>query len=209
MNVPFLYFAYKSFKTEIKVVLITLAVLILLPILSVAVVANAGLQEVSDVLAAINPVTHKVEVKDADGNIVTTLDATTAWPVCGYISEPFGVPHWPWQAYHTGIDIANPWGQIDDPVTVFMTGEVSFVQPLDKGGYGKHVIVDHGHGITSLYGHLSATQAVEGQKVEPGNVIGLEGSTGTSTGPHVHFETRISGVPVDPGVFMVGMPSRC
>lgn len=208
MKAVFAYKTYKTFRTEIRVVLVTLAVLLLLPILAVAIVANAGVQAVSDVLAAVNPITHKVEVKNADGKVIAVLDATTAWPVCGYISEEFGVPHMPWQPYHTGIDIANPWSRIGDPVTPFMAGTVTAV--IDSGkGLGKHVIVDHGNGITSSYGHLSGLNAVEGQNVKPGDVIGYEGSTGASTGPHVHFETRVAGIPVNPHIFMVGTPPGC
>lgn len=208
MNPLMLLGSYKAFKTEIKVVLITLAVLIFLPIIAAMVVANAGVQAISDVLAAVNPITHKVEVHNADGKIIAELDATTAWPECGYISEEFGVPHMPWQPYHTGVDIANPWGRIGDPVTPFMAGTVTDV--IDSNvGFGKHVIVDHGNGITSLYGHMSALHATKGQAVKPGDVIGYEGSTGASTGNHVHFETRISGVPVNPHVFMVGSPPSC
>src|SRR5688572_24257480 len=94
---------FTSLKTELKIVLVTLAVIVSLPVLSVAAISAAGLTVISDAFAAVNPVTHLVEVKDADGKLVTTLNATTTWPVGGGVSEEFGVPHMPWQKYHTGI----------------------------------------------------------------------------------------------------------
>ncbi len=195
----------RSAGIEFKIVLATLAVILLLPVMGVVVIATAPLQIVSGALAAVNPVTHQVEVRNAKGEIVVRLDATTTWPVHGYVSEEFGVPHLPWQVLHTGIDIADEHGQIGDPVTPIMAGKV--IDTIDSStGLGKHVIIDHGNAITSAYGHMSAIQAVKGQEVKPGDVIGLEGSTGASTGPHVHLEVRVFGVPVNPRTFMVGDP---
>lgn len=185
-------------KRELQIIGITLAVLFILPLFAVVVIANAGISEVASALAAVNPVTHQVEVKDANGKVITSLEASTVWPVKGSISEEFGVPHMPWQPYHTGIDIADKTG---DPVTPFMAGVV-IKTPRLATGFGNHVIIDHGNGITSLYGHLSEITTHEGAVVKPGDVIGLEGSTGASTGPHVHFEIRLFGIPVNPHTFM-------
>lgn len=195
-----------TFKTEIKVVLISLGVILLLPVLAVVVIASSGLAIVSSALAAVNPITHFVEVRNPKGEVIAQLQATTTWPVQGVITEEFGVPHLPWQPYHTGIDIANRQRKIGDPVTPFMAGKVTVADSSEKTGWGKYVIIDHGNSITSLYGHLSAVKAAKDQEVKPGDVIGLEGSTGNSTGPHLHFETKVSGVPVNPRVFMVGEP---
>ncbi len=191
----------KRSKTELKIIGATFAVLFLLPIFGVVVIANAGLNEITNALVGLNPITHKIEVKDPNGNIITELEASTVWPVKGYISEEFGVPHLPWQPYHTGIDIANEWHQIGDPVTPFMEGTV-IETPRDASGFGNHVIISHGFGITSIYGHLSEITTHKDAVVKPGDLIGLEGSTGASTGPHVHFEIRVSGVPVNPHIFM-------
>lgn len=87
-----------------------------------------------------------------------------------------------------------------------MVGKVIIADDSEKTGWGKYVVVDHGNSITSLYGHLSAVNVVKDQEVKPGDIIGLEGSTGHSTGSHVHFEIRVYGVPVNPRVFMVGEP---
>ncbi len=201
-------FIVRKVPNELKIVLAVLATLLLLPLISVGVMATTGIPEVSDALVSVNPTTHQVEVRNADGTIVTTINATTAWPVCGVITTEFGTPHLPFEVRHSGIDIAANGRVIGDPVTPFMEGEVIAVIDSNKG-YGKHVIVSHGFGITSLYGHLSALNAATGQRVKPGDVIGLEGSTGMSTGPHVHFETRVAGLPVNPRIFMIGNPVLC
>lgn len=197
---------FASCKTEVKVVLISLGVLLILPIFAVIVIAGSGLAVVSSALAALNPVTHLVEIRDPKGAVIAELELTTNWPVRGYVSEEFGVPHLPWQKTHTGIDVANSEGKIGDPVTPFMAGKVIKADQTEETGWGKHVIIDHGNSITSLYGHLSSVSVVEQQEVKPGDIIGLEGSTGHSTGAHVHFEIRVYGIPVDPRVFMVGEP---
>jgi murein DD-endopeptidase MepM/ murein hydrolase activator NlpD len=197
---------FSSFKTEVKIVLISLGVLLTLPLFMVLIMANSGLALVASAFAALNPVTHLVEVRNPKGEIIAQLTATTAWPVRGYVSEEFGVPHLPWQKTHTGIDVANPLGIPGDPVTPFIVGKVIIADDSEKTGWGKYVVVDHGNSITSLYGHLSAVNVVKDQEVKPGDTIGLEGSTGHSTGSHVHFEIRVYGVPVNPRVFMVGDP---
>jgi murein DD-endopeptidase MepM/ murein hydrolase activator NlpD len=70
------------------------------------------------------------------------------------------------------------------------------------GGYGLRIIIDHGYGIETLYGHCSKLEAKVGQKVERGDVIARVGDTGTSTGPHVHYEVRLNGEPVDPASYL-------
>jgi murein DD-endopeptidase MepM/ murein hydrolase activator NlpD len=179
-----------------------------LPVIALITFSTAGISLVSEALAVVNPITHLVEIKDPDGKVIQTLSATTAWPVCGVISLEFGVEHLPYQPYHTGLDIANDFRVIGSPVTPFMEGTVTRV--IDStSGFGKHVIIDHGNGISSLYGHLSELRAVEGRHVSPGDVIGLEGNTGASTGPHLHFTIMISSIPINPHIFMIGEPERC
>ena len=139
---------------------------------------------------------------ETKGNIVTTLEAATVWPIAGPITQEFGHPNPPYQSGHTGIDIAGSNG---GAVTPFMAGKVIGVGNI-MPGCGICVMVDHGHGITSHYAHLSRANAVVGQDVKPGDVIGYEGSTGWATGPHVHFEIQVMKVPVNPREFMVGLP---
>ncbi|HYM49803.1 MAG TPA: M23 family metallopeptidase [Candidatus Limnocylindrales bacterium] len=107
------------------------------------------------------------------------------WPTQGVITQPF------WQ-YHPGIDIANVTGT---PVVSADGGRVVFA---GWGDYGLYVEIDHGNGYSTVYGHLSQLQVTLGQQVRPGQPIGLMGSTGRSTGPHLHFEIRQQGVPRNP-----------
>jgi Membrane proteins related to metalloendopeptidases len=122
------------------------------------------------------------------------------WPVKGPITSPFGWRYHPIlkvNKYHNGEDIAVPSGTpvhaADDGVVVVSGWE---------GGYGNYVAIDHGNGISTGYGHNSRLLVSKGEKVVKGQVISLSGSTGLSTGPHVHFEVRKNGVPIDPIPFL-------
>ncbi len=111
----------------------------------------------------------------------------------GVRSDPFlGRP-----AMHTGLDFRAASG---DPVRVTANGKV--VSAGWSGGYGRMVEVDHGNGLSTRYGHLSEIGVKIGEQVKIGQVIGLVGSTGRSTGPHLHYETRIDGEAVDPQKFL-------
>lgn len=101
------------------------------------------------------------------------------------------------QGVHPGIDLAGPPGA---PIHAAGDGTVIAAGPL--GGYGNAVILDHGNHLATLYGHQEMVLVTVGQKVKQNDVLGLRGSTGFSTGPHVHFETRVNGVPVDPLLFI-------
>lgn len=196
-------FAY-SFRKEILTTLGILLMLILLPLLAIAGFVGSNASAVTDRLVEVNSVTHKIDVKDVHGNVVVSLDAATTWPVPGVVTLEFGASDLPYQSHHTGIDIANRHGKIGDPITPFMAGKVSNVvhDPI----YGNYVIVDNGNNIRSLYYHMSETSTKVGADVKPGDVIGIEGMTGLATGPHVHFEIQVEGLPVNPRIFMVGDP---
>ncbi len=119
-----------------------------------------------------------------------------AWPVVGPITQPFGVPELGVGAPHTGADIGAPVGT---PVLAAAPGVVSFAGGDPSTGYGYYAIVDHGGGVSTLYGHLALPPLLHaGQFLPQGGLIGLSGSTGFSTGPHLHFEVRLNGTPVDP-----------
>jgi murein DD-endopeptidase MepM/ murein hydrolase activator NlpD len=124
-------------------------------------------------------------------------------PVAGDLdmSSPFGVRSDPFlgrPAMHTGIDLR---GDIGEPVHATATGTVT-VAGWD-GGYGKMVEIDHGNGLATRYGHLSEIDVKVGQRVRIGEVIGKIGSTGRSTGPHLHYETRLKDEPVDPQKYLL------
>jgi murein DD-endopeptidase MepM/ murein hydrolase activator NlpD len=128
------------------------------------------------------------------------------WPVPGStISQLFGPSPYDFEPpfagfphFHTGIDMAAP---MNSPLYAAGDGIVVAATPSDVG-YGNHIIIAHdGHTLT-LYGHLAMMGVKAGDTVKQGQVIGLVGSTGNSTGPHTHFEVRIDGQPVDPGLFL-------
>ncbi len=123
-------------------------------------------------------------------------------PIFGEIdmSSPFGMrmdPFMKGPAIHTGIDMR---GDAGDPVRATATGTVTTAGW--NGGYGKMVEIDHGNGLATRYGHLSAIDVTLGQKVRIGQIVGKIGSTGRSTGPHLHYETRIDGEAVNPEKFL-------
>jgi murein DD-endopeptidase MepM/ murein hydrolase activator NlpD len=122
-------------------------------------------------------------------------------PVEGSITSTFGFRFGPRTGKlerHTGWDIAAPEGT---PAEVTASGTVIEAGGSDVG-YGQHVVVDHGNGLKTLYGHLSRIDVAVGDEVVLGGVIGLVGSTGNSTGPHLHYEVRLEDVAVDPGPFL-------
>jgi murein DD-endopeptidase MepM/ murein hydrolase activator NlpD len=100
-------------------------------------------------------------------------------------------------AIHTGVDFRGDYGAT---VRATAAGKVTIAGPM--GGYGKMVEIDHGNGLSTRYAHLSAIAVQEGQTIESGAVIGAIGSTGRSTSPHLHYETRIDGEPIDPLRFL-------
>ena len=112
------------------------------------------------------------------------------WPTKGRVTSGYG-PRW--GRLHAGIDIGASSGT---PIQAAKAGEVIFSGVYS--GYGNCVIIDHGGGLTTLYAHQSRVAAREGAQVERGQLIGYVGSSGNSTGPHLHFETRVNGSPQNP-----------
>ena len=118
------------------------------------------------------------------------------WPIAGEITSEFGWRIHPITGdsrFHSGLDIAGDYG---DPIRAAAAGTVIYAGWIS--GYGNAVIIDHGGGITTLYGHNQSLAVGEGQGVSQGQVIAYCGSTGNSTGPHCHFEVRVNGEPVSP-----------
>lgn len=115
------------------------------------------------------------------------------WPASGQLSSPFGLRG---AGFHPGMDICN---RVGTPIHAAKPGTV--VASGWNAGYGNAIDIDHGNGVVTRYGHCSALLVKVGQTVQAGERIGLMGSTGYSTGPHVHFEVRIQGRPVNPATF--------
>ena len=128
-----------------------------------------------------------------------------SWPIHGQVTTLFGVPHWPYQPTHTGIDISSGQRSGVTAVRPFKPGKV--VEVIHSNvQLGNHVVIDHGDGITSVYGHMYSLAVQVGQEVNQDTVIGYEGSTGASTGTHLHFEIRLNGQPVNPTQYVSGQP---
>jgi murein DD-endopeptidase MepM/ murein hydrolase activator NlpD len=135
------------------------------------------------------------------------------WPIDGVITQGFGCTSYPFEPYdptcpskhfHSGLDIAADYGT---PVHAADGGIVhNFTMACSWGGglcgYGRYVVIVHAGGFTTLYGHLSSWAVGDGVQVDKDTVIGYEGSTGNSTGPHVHFEIDLAGMPVDPLAYL-------
>ena len=123
-----------------------------------------------------------------------------AWPVSGTITSPFGYRPNPFgggMEFHQGLDIAAPMG-----TTVTAAAGGTVISAGWYGGYGNYILIDHGGGMATGYGHLSQVFVSAGQQIQKGQAIGAVGSTGMSTGPHLHFEVRIGGKPVDPAAYL-------
>ncbi|WP_420239365.1 M23 family metallopeptidase [Telmatobacter bradus] len=133
---------------------------------------------------------------DFSGDWTALADAPTLWPVIGRLGSGFGSREDPINgegAFHSGIDIEAAMGT---PVRATADGEVTGEEM--GAGYGRQVVINHGHDVKTVYGHLSAIAALPGQHVSRGQIIGYVGMTGRATGPHLHYEVRVHGAPVNP-----------
>jgi murein DD-endopeptidase MepM/ murein hydrolase activator NlpD len=195
-----------SMKQEVKLVFITFAIICLLPVFAVMMATQVGIALVSNALATVNIQSLQIDIHNpATGAVVDSVSASVIWPVSGPVSLEFGQSDLPYQPIHTGIDIATTNHQVGNPVTAFMKGTVIYADET-SWGFGKHVKIVHGHHIVSIYAHLDSINVTVGQEVEAGIVIGTLGSTGWSTGPHLHFQVNVFGLPVNPRTFLEGNP---
>lgn len=145
-------------------------------------------QEAAAAAAEVHPPSASVSVSSGGGQLL--------WPADGPVTSPFGWrihPIFGTRELHTGIDIGAPYGA---PVRAADNGVVTFVGVMS--GYGNVVVIDHGGGLATTYNHLSAFTVGTGQSVGRGQQVGNVGCTGFCTGPHLHFEVRVNGTPVDP-----------
>lgn len=131
-----------------------------------------------------------------DNSMMEIEPSPLIWPVAGWVTSAFGDRRSPFgriRDHHPGVDIAAPRGT---PILSSADGVVTFAEW--HGGLGKAVVIEHGLGVSSTYGHLSRILVPEGIRVARGTVIGLVGSSGRSTGPHLHYEIQMDGKPQDP-----------
>ncbi len=134
------------------------------------------------------------------GDWTELADAPSLWPVEGRIGSSFGEREDPINgegAFHSGVDIEAPYGT---PVRAAADGDVTGAAV--GAGYGRTVVLNHGHDLLTVYGHLSAIAVVPGQNVTRGQVVGYVGQSGRATGPHLHYEVRVHNVPVNPHKYL-------
>lgn len=160
----------------------------------------AGLQDEHDELSAdvdrITTMIRERKITPVSASLPST--AGYLWPRCDRVTSGYGRR---WGRLHAGIDIA---GRTGDYIAASKAGVVIFAG--SQSGYGNLVLIDHGDGVVTAYGHQSRILVGDGQRVERGERIGDVGNTGRSTGPHLHFETRVHGNPVDPRKYL---PKSC
>jgi len=152
---------------------------------------RAEAEEIDSLQAASNALAARIRAAQANNGTPTTPSAAgLIWPVSGPITSPFG---WRWGRMHQGIDIGVSMGT---PIHAAAAGTIIYCGWEE--GYGNLVVIDHGGDLATAYGHQSAIAVTCGQYVSQGQVIGYVGCTGHCTGPHLHFEVRVNGDPVDP-----------
>ncbi len=163
----------------------------------------------SESLASLEDKTRRLELELLEYEAVLREKGytPTAWPVEGRLESGFGGRKNPFGGatyeFHSGQDIDAPHGA---PVVSGASGKVTFTGW--QNGYGQIVVLDHGGGLTTRYAHLSSIGVVLGQNMERGQFLGRVGSTGRSTGPHLHYEVRINDQPVNPLLYLVVPPNK-
>lgn len=163
---------------------------------------NSLLREMNEQVEELDEALEKQEEGFADlyqfieeqKNILASTPAIR--PTNGWVSSQFGYRTSPFtgrRTFHKGLDIAN---RKNTPIVAPADGVVTFAAP--KGNMGTMLTIDHGHGIVTRYGHLNKIMIKAGDSVKRGDTIGLMGNSGRSTGPHLHYEVRLNGIPVNP-----------
>lgn len=157
-----------------------------------------ALDEIDVLLAHVHEESRRLRalanVTRETGGVLASLPSKL--PLRSAINSAFGPRLSPWTGkpeFHAGVDLAAAAGT---PVKASSAGVVRFAGPAE--GYGQSVLIDHGNGIESRYGHLQKINVATGQRVERGQLIALSGNTGRSTAPHLHYEVLVDGRPVDP-----------
>jgi len=158
------------------------------------------LDELSEYAFALETRTNEVYELSQD-KLSYWASTPSIWPVRGWVTSDFGSRISPLSGmpkFHEGVDIAAPYGT---PIYAPSDGIASFTGY--KGGYGNALVLDHGFGVSTMYAHASNVLVKEGVKVKRGQLVALVGSTGAATGPHLHYEVHVDGVPTDPMKFIL------
>jgi len=151
---------------------------------------RADAEEIDALQQASADLAAKIRAAQAHSTVQHVSGAGFVWPVNAPITSPFG---WRWGRMHEGLDLGAAYGS---PIAAAAAGVVIYAGW--EGGYGNLVVIDHGGGLATAYGHQSRIAVSVGESVAQGQIIGYVGSTGHSTGPHLHFEVRVDGQAVDP-----------
>jgi murein DD-endopeptidase MepM/ murein hydrolase activator NlpD len=133
-------------------------------------------------------------------DILAGANAPSLWPVVGPITSSFGEREDPFNgegAFHAGVDISASFGE---PIRATADGTIETAGMAS--GYGREVVIDHGYGVKTIYGHMSGFAVTSGQQVSRGQIIGYVGMSGRATAPHVHYEVRIRNTPVNPHKYL-------
>src|SRR5207244_3684327 len=171
---------------------------------------SKGAREDGDLLTQLDDLGKKVKAQEGEARALQSYfedqqallaSAPSIWPVRGWVTSDFSVrldPYTGERVMHEGIDIATGMGT---PVRAPADGTVVFAG--QEGGYGHVLVLDHGYGLKTRYGHLQSINVKLGEKVKRGQFVAAVGNTGRSTGPHVHYEVRVNGVADNPRKFIL------
>jgi murein DD-endopeptidase MepM/ murein hydrolase activator NlpD len=151
---------------------------------------RADIGEIDALQAASAALANRIRAAQSSAPTSAPSASGLVWPLSGPVTSPFG---WRWGRMHEGIDIGVPYG-----TAIHAAASGTVIYCGWESGYGNLTVIDHGGGLATAYGHQSSIAVSCGQQVSQGEVIGYVGSTGHSTGPHLHFEVRVNGSPVDP-----------
>lgn len=161
---------------------------------------SVKLDELSEFALALETHVNEVYVLSQD-KLSYWASTPSIWPVKGWVTSDFGGRISPLSGapkFHEGVDIAAPYGA---PIFAPADGIITFSGY--KGGYGNALVLDHGYGVSTMYAHASDLYVKEGSKIKRGQLIAAVGSSGAATGPHLHYEVHVDGIPTDPVKFVL------
>lgn len=187
---------FNHYKRELTLLFIACDVLLGLTLLTDF--QTLVLKDTAKANATVAPITDQQAATTSTPS-ATTAGSTVAWPLHGHVTAEFG-DRTPYQSSHSGIDVSSYQPAGNTSISPVRQGTVT--EAGQHGGLGNRIVIDHGEGITATYAHLDSIAVSPGQIVNPGESLGREGSTGNSTGPHLHLEVRKDGQLINPREFL-------